>query len=103
MELAVLATALAATDAALGKAVVTNKAVPARIREALNPESGLNDGLLKKSEVDKPQSQSPSRIYYQKARHFREARLKTAYTRFTLGKGNTKSAQYTRFLAGQKF
>jgi len=44
-ELAILATALAATDAALGKAVVTNKAVPARIREALNLESGLNDGL----------------------------------------------------------
>jgi NhaP-type Na+/H+ or K+/H+ antiporter len=36
---------LAATDAALGKAVVTNKAVPARIREGLNIESGLNDGL----------------------------------------------------------
>lgn len=34
-----------ATDAALGKAVVTNRAVPARIREALNIESGLNEGL----------------------------------------------------------
>jgi NhaP-type Na+/H+ or K+/H+ antiporter len=45
LELAILATILAATDAALGKAVVTNKAVPARIREALNLESGLNDGL----------------------------------------------------------
>ena len=45
LELAILATALAATDAALGKAVVTNKKVPARIREALNMESGLNDGL----------------------------------------------------------
>jgi NhaP-type Na+/H+ or K+/H+ antiporter len=45
LELAILATTLAATDAALGKAVVTNKAVPARIREALNLESGLNDGL----------------------------------------------------------
>jgi len=45
LELAILATTLAATDAALGKAVVTNKAVPARIREALNMESGLNDGL----------------------------------------------------------
>jgi NhaP-type Na+/H+ or K+/H+ antiporter len=44
-ELAVLATVLAATDAALGKAVVTNKAVPGRIRESLNLESGLNDGL----------------------------------------------------------
>jgi NhaP-type Na+/H+ or K+/H+ antiporter len=36
---------LAATDAALGKGVVTNKAVPARIREGLNAESGLNDGM----------------------------------------------------------
>ena len=44
-ELAILATILAATDAALGKAVVSNKAVPARIRTSLNVESGLNDGL----------------------------------------------------------
>lgn len=44
-ELAILATMLTATDAALGKAVVTNKAVPARIRESLNVESGLNDGV----------------------------------------------------------
>jgi NhaP-type Na+/H+ or K+/H+ antiporter len=44
-EVCVLATMLAATDAALGKAVVTNPAVPARVREGLNVESGLNDGL----------------------------------------------------------
>jgi len=44
-EICILATMLAATDAALGKAVVTNKAVPARIREGLNAESGLNDGM----------------------------------------------------------
>jgi NhaP-type Na+/H+ or K+/H+ antiporter len=44
-ELCILATMLAATDAALGKGVVTNKAVPARVREGLNMESGLNDGL----------------------------------------------------------
>ncbi len=44
-EAAILGTMLAATDAALGKAVITNKAVPARIREGLNIESGLNDGL----------------------------------------------------------
>jgi NhaP-type Na+/H+ or K+/H+ antiporter len=44
-QLAILATILAATDAALGKQVITNKAVPARIREGLNAESGLNDGL----------------------------------------------------------
>ena len=41
----ILGTMLAATDAALGKAVITNKLVPARIREGLNFESGLNDGL----------------------------------------------------------
>ena len=44
-EAAILATMLAATDAALGKAVITNKAVPAQIREGLNIESGLNDGI----------------------------------------------------------
>lgn len=44
-EAAILATMLAATDAALGKAVVTNEAVPSRLREGLNCESGLNDGL----------------------------------------------------------
>jgi len=45
IEVAILATILAPTDAALGKAVVTNKSVPGRIRESLNVESGLNDGL----------------------------------------------------------
>jgi NhaP-type Na+/H+ or K+/H+ antiporter len=44
-EMAVLATMLAPTDAALGKAVVTNPAVPATLREGLNVESGLNDGI----------------------------------------------------------
>jgi NhaP-type Na+/H+ or K+/H+ antiporter len=44
-ELCILATILAATDAALGKGVITNEAVPARLRESLNMESGLNDGL----------------------------------------------------------
>jgi NhaP-type Na+/H+ or K+/H+ antiporter len=44
-EVCILATMLAATDAALGKGVVSNKAVPARVREGLNAESGLNDGL----------------------------------------------------------
>lgn len=42
---AIVATILAPTDAALGKPVVSNKRVPARIREALNIESGLNDGI----------------------------------------------------------
>jgi len=45
LETALLATALAPTDAALGKPVVTNPAVPPDIRESLNFESGLNDGI----------------------------------------------------------
>jgi NhaP-type Na+/H+ or K+/H+ antiporter len=45
LELGVLATMLAPTDAALGKPVVTNPAVPEKIRETLNVESGLNDGI----------------------------------------------------------
>ena len=45
LEMALLATILAPTDAALGKPVVTNLAVPAVMREALNLESGLNDGI----------------------------------------------------------
>lgn len=44
-EAAILGTMLAATDAALGKGVITNKTVPSRIREGLNIESGLNDGI----------------------------------------------------------
>jgi NhaP-type Na+/H+ or K+/H+ antiporter len=42
---ALIAAILAPTDAALGLGVFTNKAVPGRIRRALNVESGLNDGL----------------------------------------------------------
>ncbi len=44
-EAALLAAILAPTDAALGQAVVSNRAVPVRIRQALNVESGLNDGV----------------------------------------------------------
>ena len=44
-EAALIAAILAPTDAALGIAVVTNPAVPLRIRRALNIESGLNDGI----------------------------------------------------------
>ncbi len=45
IEIAIIATMLAPTDAALGKAVVTNEAVPSNVRESLNVESGLNDGI----------------------------------------------------------
>jgi NhaP-type Na+/H+ or K+/H+ antiporter len=42
---AALATMLAPTDAALGLPVVTNPRLPSRIRQSLNVESGLNDGV----------------------------------------------------------
>ena len=45
LEMALLGAMLAPTDAALGKPVVANQAVPAVMREALNLESGLNDGI----------------------------------------------------------
>lgn len=45
-EAAVVAAVLTPTDAALGQAVVGNPRVPVRIRQALNVESGLNDGLM---------------------------------------------------------
>ena len=45
LEVALLAAMLAPTDAALGKPVVANKSVPEDVREALNLESGLNDGI----------------------------------------------------------
>jgi len=45
LEIALLATILAPTDAALGKPVVANRAVPGPIRQGLNVESGLNDGI----------------------------------------------------------
>jgi NhaP-type Na+/H+ or K+/H+ antiporter len=44
-EALVLAIILAPTDAALGQAVVTSPRLPVRIRQSLNVESGLNDGI----------------------------------------------------------
>jgi sodium/hydrogen antiporter len=44
-EAVILAVVLAPTDAALGQAVVTEPRVPRRIRQGLNVESGLNDGI----------------------------------------------------------
>lgn len=44
-EAALLGVLLAPTDAALGQIVVSSPLVPVRIRQALNVESGLNDGL----------------------------------------------------------
>jgi len=44
-EAFIVGTMLAATDAALGKAVVTDPRLPNWLRVGLNVESGLNDGL----------------------------------------------------------
>ncbi len=44
-EAALLAVILAPTDASLGQVVVKSQLVPKPIREALNVEAGLNDGL----------------------------------------------------------
>ena len=44
-EALILGIVLAPTDAALGQAVVTEPRVPERIRQGLNVESGLNDGI----------------------------------------------------------
>jgi NhaP-type Na+/H+ or K+/H+ antiporter len=45
LELALFATMLAPTDAALGKPVVSKPTVPSATRKSLNVESGLNDGI----------------------------------------------------------
>jgi NhaP-type Na+/H+ or K+/H+ antiporter len=45
IEAALLAAVLAPTDAALGQAVVSDRRLPVRIRQTLNVESGLNDGI----------------------------------------------------------
>ena len=44
-EAGILASILAPTDAGLGQVIVNSPRVPIRIRQALNVEAGLNDGL----------------------------------------------------------
>lgn len=44
-EAGILAAILAPTDAGLGQVIVSSQRVPMRIRQALNVEAGLNDGL----------------------------------------------------------
>jgi NhaP-type Na+/H+ or K+/H+ antiporter len=44
-EILLLAIVLAPTDAALGQTVVTMPRLPLRVRQGLNVESGLNDGI----------------------------------------------------------
>ncbi len=45
IEALVIGVLLAPTDAALGQSVVTLPSLPSRIRQGLNVESGLNDGI----------------------------------------------------------
>ena len=45
IEAVLLSIVLAPTDAALGQAVVTDRRIPSRVRQGLNVESGLNDGI----------------------------------------------------------
>ncbi len=45
-EALLLAAVLTPTDAALGQAVVSDTRLPARVRQSLNVESGLNDGIM---------------------------------------------------------
>ena len=45
-EAALLAAILTPTDAALGSAIVSHRAVPERFKRAITVESGLNDGLM---------------------------------------------------------
>ena len=42
---AIIGTAVAPTDAALGAAIMSDRDIPSRLRRALNVESGLNDGI----------------------------------------------------------
>ena len=44
-EAGILGSILAPTDAGLGQVIVSSERVPMRIRQALNVEAGLNDGL----------------------------------------------------------
>ena len=44
-QAAIVATILAPTDAGLGQVIVNSKKVPMSVRESLNVEAGLNDGL----------------------------------------------------------
>ena len=44
-EAGILGAVLAPTDAGLGQVVINSKSVPVRIRQTLNVEAGLNDGL----------------------------------------------------------
>lgn len=46
VEAALVSAVLAPTDAALGQAVVSDPRLPARIRQGINVESGLNDGIV---------------------------------------------------------
>ena len=66
-------------------------------------EGLVKDGLLKQSEIAEPRALSPDRVYYLKARRYREARLKKAYARFAARQGKAESARLARFLAQHEY
>ena len=66
-------------------------------------EDLFKDGLLKKSDIVNSQPSNPSRIYYQKARRFRESSLRKAFKRFTASAKKLEGRQFNQFLAKQKY
>ncbi len=78
-EAAILGTMLAATDAALGKAVITDKTVPTQVRQGLNLESGLNDVVAVKA-VDHINMQRDAAMRGQRLKELaHQFRIKRAY------------------------
>jgi NhaP-type Na+/H+ or K+/H+ antiporter len=53
-EADILAAILALTDAGLGQVIVSSERVPLRIRQSLNVEAGLNDGLAVPTQLSPP-------------------------------------------------
>jgi 4-alpha-glucanotransferase len=66
-------------------------------------EDLFRDGLLKKSEIANSQPSTSGRVYYQKARRFREPRLRTAFKRFISDAKNLDAPQFNQFLTDQKY
>ena len=66
-------------------------------------EELVEDGLLKKSEISEPKGLSANRVYYPKARQYRESRMKRAFKRF-LGPGKRSDTDpFQQFLKSQHY
>jgi 4-alpha-glucanotransferase len=66
-------------------------------------EGLFKDGLLVKSEISNLQASDSSRVHYDKARRFREPRLRTAFKRFISGTKNLEAPQFNQFLAKHEY